>query len=115
LWHFIKELSGKILAEIADITSAEVEQDEGCAWISVRAKAPSSSAIREYIVTLERQITELSNQFNKLSGPVQLDEPSQPQLKPDEKGFKWWLRYVIVPVIGSAALIAILRLVAGQA
>ena len=38
----------------------------------------------------------------ELGQPRHEDEPAAPPLKPDETGYKWWLRYIVLP-LGAAA------------
>lgn len=113
LWHYAKELSGKLLAALDEVKAASVGQDQGCVWIDVQSEIPANTEVREYIVTLERRVHSIAEE---ITGRKEESEPKPRQLdlKPDEKGFKWWLRYIIVPVLGSASLIGLAKLVVGQ-
>lgn len=113
LWHYAKELSGKLLADLDEARGASIGQDQGCVWIDVESEIPIKTEVRSYLIDLEMRVQSISQMIDKRkvepeSNSLQLD------LKPDEKGLKWWLRYIIVPVLGSAGLIGLIKLFAGQ-
>ena len=114
LWHHTKSLAGKILSDIEDSMSAEVLRDQGCTWVNVSCRIPENTLIVDYIVGMEKRIDALIKELENKSGATQ-PGPKESSLKPDERGLKWWLRYVIVPIIGGSTLIALLKMALGQA
>ncbi len=112
LWHYTKELSGKLLGELIEANSASVGKDQGHTWIDIELEFQAKEEICNYIIDLEKRVQMIAQHVLKEKSETEY-EP-QAGLKPDEKGFKWWLRYIIVPVLGSAGLIGLIKLFAGQ-
>lgn len=107
LWLFTKELSGKLLGELIEANRASVGKDQGHTWIDIELDFQAKEEIRSYLIDLENRIQLIIQRALKESTETKAEVHSS--LRPDEKGFKWWLRYIIVPVLGSASLIGLIK------
>lgn len=106
LIHFSAALAGDFLQKLPDCVSATSRPDDVNVVVSVRLDVPQTADLYEYISQVDQCTLQILNErMQSLTG-----KPVPPQgLKPDEHGYKWWLRYIVTPILGSAALIALLR------
>jgi hypothetical protein len=107
LIHFSNSLAAELLKNLPDCVSASSKADDQNVLVAVRLDVPQTVDLYEYIDRIDQCVSKILSNCLGYSG--ELEPGSVVALKPDEHGYKWWLRYVVIPVLGSAALIALLN------
>lgn len=106
LKHYLRGVAAKILAELTKVNTVSIEDDEYGVTVNCSLNVAIERDLYEFINELELDVRNIIDSFtyneSSVSKPVT-------HLKPDEEGAKWWIRYVFTPLVGSAALLAIIK------
>lgn len=102
-----QRLAETFLKELPGCTSTKWKPDEVSADVNLCLDVPQNTDLYEFISSTDKQITSIERRLTSLS-PGHSSKLSS-MLKPDEYGYKWWVRYVLIPLAGSAAVFAIVR------
>lgn len=108
LHHFYKKLGDRLTKALPDCLRIETSADEVSVSLWATCKISESEDLFKHISrvarVMESELRSLS--IDDQSRSAELGEPRQKaaatELKPDESGYKWWLRYILIP-LGVAA------------
>lgn len=103
--HFGSTFAGKLLHALPHCVSAKAEPQDSALGISVRLDIPKTADLYDFLHQIDIAIADLLQESVK---PRSI-HTNPPTLKPDEHGYKWWLRYIVIPVLGSALVVAVLK------
>jgi len=104
---FCQRLAETFLKELPGCTFAKSKPDDVSADINLCLDIPQGADLYEFISSTDKQIAGVERRFASPS-PAHSSKPAN-ALKPDEHGYRWWVRYVLIPLAGSAAVFAIVR------
>ncbi len=100
-------LATRLRAALPRCISSRPQRDEYGITLWFTVEIPAHTDLAEYVRSIDSQayrsvIEVRSNVLPSTGTPV--------TLKPDERGLKWWIRYVAVPLLGSATLLALVAM-----
>jgi hypothetical protein len=100
---FCKGLAARLSRELPGCTSARSKPADVCVDVSLRIDIAQAADIYEFVRAIDERIKRIMN--------VAIDSPDSAAaaLKPDEHGYMWWVRHALIPLAGSAAILAIIR------
>lgn len=104
---FCQRLADTLLKELSGCTSATSKPDDVSADVNLCLDVPQSADLYEFVSDTDKQLANIERRL-VLSALVRSSKPAN-GLKPDEHGYKWWVRYVLIPIAGSAVAVAIVR------
>lgn len=103
-------LAAQLRAVLPACLSSKAQRDEYGVTLWFTTEIPSHSDLAEYVRGIDslayRTVVDMRGNVSHSPAPL---TPSA-SLKPDERGLKWWIRYVVVPLIGSATVVALIAL-----
>lgn len=103
--RFGSALAGKVLNALPHCVSASAKPQDSALDISFRLDIPKTADLHDFLRQTDIAIASLIQESTK-PGSAHANPPT---LKPDEHGYKWWLRYIVIPVLGSALVVAVLK------
>jgi len=112
LVHLGKRLSQTFLKEIPSCTSATSKAADVAVDISLKIDIPRSEDLYEFVRAIDQKV---NDEIRRATTLPNADGAVAGDLKPDEHGYKWWVRYVLIPLLGSAAVVAVVQLIRAQA
>jgi len=107
LIHFSSALAADLLQKLPGCVSATSKAEDVDVVISAKLDIPQTADLHEYITQVDTHVSKLLQ--DRMGLWAETPTKAHPTLKPDEHGYKWWLRYVVIPVAGSAAVVALLN------
>lgn len=105
LIHFSNHLAAEFLKSVPDCASARSRPDDVNVSVTCELDMPRTAELSQYIALVDACVGQVIGRL--LSGESK--GLSTTHLKPDEHGYKWWVRYVLIPIAGSATLVALLN------
>jgi len=113
LYTFYKNIKKAFVDSTDGVFDVSIDKDEYGISASIEIVIDPTIDLFTHCHMLSRRVKKiLEESIVALSHPGVSLRPSHsaPELKPDELGFKWWLRYVVVPLIGIvvAAIVTIM-------
>jgi hypothetical protein len=103
---YSKEVAAKMLLELPNCFAVSVDNEDVGTRISCSLDIPTH-------VDLYQQSQELGLIVSNVLAPKKSTSSYRellPALKPDEHGVRWWIRYVLIPIFGSATLLGLIRM-----
>jgi hypothetical protein len=107
LAHFIELYKSTLFEVITNISDIEIEPTDVGYFVIAKSKVLTSSAIYDAYIKLSKEVLFA---YRKSLANLTLDnsKKSSFNIPPDSSGLRWWLRYVLVPIIGSGTFVAVI-------
>ncbi|MGV3627408.1 MAG: hypothetical protein ACO1PN_06940 [Betaproteobacteria bacterium] len=104
---YARKVAARLLLELPDCRSASFYDEEVGVGLACDLDIPIEADLYQYIHELDKRVKAIIHTPLHTS-----DITTKPVagLKPDEHGAKWWIRYVLIPLAGSATIIALLKI-----
>ncbi len=113
---FCRGLAAAFLTQLPQAFAVSVEDEEVGVRVYCKLQVPMQNDLHEFACDLGSRVSQIleSNRATSPPPPVAA-APKVKELKPDEYGIKWWLRYVVIPIAASGTVVAIIGMLAKQA
>ena len=109
---FGKRLAEDFLKQITGCVSAKSTAEDVSVELSLKIDVPQDADLYQFIHAVDQEINGI---VRHATAGRSNDSPAKTtQLKPDEHGYKWWLRYALIPLAGSAAILVIIQYLIGR-
>ena len=110
LQHFGENYRDAMLVEVKEALLAEITTTEFGLFITCGVRVPPKT---NYLDAYRKINTQVLTTYRKCIADTYKSKDikvinSRPLQKSDSTGLKWWVRYVLVPVIGSGAFAAVI-------
>lgn len=104
---YSREIAARLLLELPDCRSAYFNDEEVGTSVACDLEVPIEADLHQYLHELDKRVHEIIRApARKVDRPV----AEGVQLKPDEHGMKWWIRHVLIPLAGSAAVVGLFKM-----
>ncbi|MDR7070601.1 hypothetical protein J2X02_003466 [Pseudoxanthomonas japonensis] len=100
-------LATQLRAALPRCISSKPQRDEYGVTLWFTAEIPTDTDLAEYVRSIDSQAY---RSVIEVRSNVKPSTATPPALKPDERGPKWWIRYVAVPLLGSATVLALIAM-----
>lgn len=113
LVHFVEQYEDKLRTTVTNFLGTQNIKMEASFIISCTVSVDTTKTILDAYNQLDRELQKIYRKcLSDITAPVHFE--GSKAIPSDETGFKWWIKYVIVPIVGSGTFAGVLALLLGK-